>query len=84
MTISPEEAITLAYNVKQIRTQHRLSKTAMAKMLSISTDSLRKIENGQIPPRLVVLVPFHIASIFDVTTAELYSAPLGRPIKKIL
>jgi len=82
MTISMEEAATLAYNVKKIRMQHGLSKTAMAGMLSISTESLRKIENGQIPPRLVVLVPFRIASSFDITPAELYSAPLDRPIEK--
>ena len=83
MIVFENEAKNLAYNVRWIREQNGLSKKEMARMLSISVESLRKIEAEQIPTRLVVHVPFRIATLFNVTTAELYSERLNRAITTV-
>lgn len=47
--MSATELKNFCMNVKHLRSEHRLSKTAMAKILGISTSGLNKPENGVMP-----------------------------------
>lgn len=77
MIVYPEEMQNVAHNIKWLRTQNHLSQVAMAKLLSISPTSLRKIEKGELPIRLRVMVPFRISIHFNIAPADLYSKRLG-------
>ena len=64
-------------NVKELRKRRNLSKTEMARLLSISPRTLSLIENYIIPKSLNVAVLFKIEQNFDIPAEELFA-----PIKK--
>lgn len=53
-------------NIKKIRKEQGLSKKSMAKRLKIGIQSLNKIENGELPPRLSVQIFFEIYKEFHI------------------
>ena len=82
MYVSEKEKKTVAKNILWLRKQHGLSQKEMAKMLSIAPSSLSKIEKGELPPRLCVLVPFRISCRFGIPTQALFSTVIEEAIKK--
>ncbi len=82
MYVSEEEKKNVAKNVLWLRKQHGLSQKQFAKMLSIAPTSLSKIEKGDLPPRLCVLVPFRISCRFGIPTQTLFSTVIEETIKK--
>ena len=57
--------------VKNLRSKHHLSKTAMAKILGISVSSLNKLENGVIP-RISSEVVFRLMDHFHISVEEVF------------
>lgn len=61
------ELILFCKNFKKLRERERLSKRRMSKMLGISIETLRKIENCDLPLRLNCAVLFRIYHCFDIS-----------------
>ena len=57
--------------VKNLRTKHHLSKTAMAKILGISPSSLNKLEAG-VMPRISSEVVFRMMDYFHISVKEVF------------
>ena len=57
--------------VKNLRTKHHLSKTAMAKILGISSSSLNKLEAG-VMPRISSKVITRLMEYFHVSAEEVF------------
>ena len=57
--------------VSDLRQKHGLSKTAMAKILGISSSSLNKLENG-VMPRISSEVVFRLMEYFHVSAEEVF------------
>lgn len=65
--ITPKEEIkNFMNNIVWLREKHGLSNDEMAKILGISSDSLNKIENGELPPLISVDVIFNIQKHFGI------------------
>lgn len=77
MIVFPDEMLNAAHNIKWLRTENNLTQIAMAKLLKITPASLRRIERGDFPERLRVMVPFRISVQFDIKPADLFSKRLG-------
>lgn len=56
----------LCENIAFLRKENHLSKKEMATILNIGVQSLTKLENGELPPRLRVDVIFHIYDRFGI------------------
>ena len=69
--MSATELKNFCMNVKHLRSEHRLSKTAMAKILGISVSSLNKLENGVIP-RISSEVVFRLMDHFHISVEEVF------------
>ena len=74
---SKEELNNLLYNIKWLRMQHGLSEKQMAEILGIGVGSLRKIENGALPPRLSVSIVFKVQNYFCIQPKDLFIAKFG-------
>ena len=59
-------------NVAYLRKLHGLSKAEMAKKLHIGVNTLTKIENGQLPPRVNVKIFFYIEKQFGISAQDLF------------
>lgn len=66
----------LARNVQYLRTEFRIPKCQMAKLLHISVYTLNKIEALEIPPRLTIEFLFHLSFHFRYTPYQLLSRRL--------
>lgn len=60
-------------NVAWLRRTHGLSQKEMAQRLHIGLHSLRKIEQGLMPPRLGAAVLLHIHDVFGILPEEMFS-----------
>lgn len=60
-------------NILSLRKLHNLSQKQMAEKLHIGVESLKKIEAGQVPPRLRIDVLFYIQKHFGYTPAQIVS-----------
>ena len=76
MLVYEHEMQNVAHNIRWLREKNKLTQSEMAKLLSVSPTSLRKIERGELPPRLRVLVPFNVSSRFGISPADLFSKKL--------
>ena len=56
----------LSKNIKYLRLTKGLTKKEMAKLLGIGVGSLSKLENGELPHRLMVEVLFVLEEEFDI------------------
>ncbi len=65
------------YNVAYLRLSNKLSKEEMSKILGIGINSLNKIEQSIIPPRLSVKVLFRIQKYFGVSADLILSVKIG-------
>ena len=63
-------------NIAGLRTHYGYSKKHMAKLLEISVKTLTKLENGIIPPRLMVDVVFTASAHFHIAPAVIISQEL--------
>lgn len=66
----------LCNNIRKLRLKNGLSQKQMAKHLHIGTESLRKMERGEIPPRMGVNLIFYTCKYFGVTIRQLFSENL--------
>ena len=66
----------LCRNIQRLRRRTGLSQKDMAALLQISIYSLRRLENGQLPPRLGINFLFSISRHFKMTPARLLSEPV--------
>ena len=66
----------LAHNLRWLRKKYGYSQKTMAQLLGIGVGSLRKLEYGEIPPRLTIrfLEPVYVH--FRVTPSELLGVRL--------
>jgi transcriptional regulator with XRE-family HTH domain len=62
-------------NIKKIRKEKGLCCRAMAKKLQIGIGSLRKIEQGEVPPRLRCEILLIIYKEFEISPEQMF-APL--------
>ncbi len=53
-------------NVRMLRMEHHLTKKEMARIMGIGVQSLSKIENGILPPRMSGNVLFRLHRYFGV------------------
>ena len=60
------------YNVVWLRKEHNLSKTKMANLLGISVQCLNRIEKGELPPKLSIVIVFKIQENFSVHPKDLF------------
>ena len=60
-------------NIRQLRKEKKLSRYAMAKKLKIGVVTLRKIEQGIIPPRLSCKILLTIFDEFHIEPAKMFS-----------
>lgn len=63
----------LCENIAFLRKENHLSKKEMATILNIGVQSLTKLENGELPPRLRVDIIFHIYDRFGILPQALVS-----------
>lgn len=66
----------LSYNVAYLRKKQKFSKEKMAKILGIGIQTLTKIEQGVLPPRLRVEVLFRMQHYFGIHVSELVGRKL--------
>ena len=64
-------------NIKTLRTSYHLSKKSMAKLLSIGTASLTKIESGVLPPRLSCEILTKIYTVFNVPPKVMFTTDMA-------
>lgn len=75
---TPEQAYAIfMYNVAWLRKHHGLTKREMANIMHIGTESLNKLENGLLPPRMSIEVFFFIQDHFGISPYEQLAWPLG-------
>ena len=72
-----DEEKNFCTNMRSLRLLHKLSQKEMAKALGIGLKSLRKIEAGEIPPRLSTDVLFAIHNRFGIRISNLFKPMLG-------
>lgn len=69
--MSASELKHFCTTVKTLRETNHLSKTAMAKILGISTSSLNKLENG-VMPRISSEVVFRLMDHFHISVEGVF------------
>lgn len=62
-----EDVRNFLYNIKWLRKNKNLSKRSMAKILKISAETLNRIENGELPPKLSADVIWRIYLNFGIS-----------------
>lgn len=67
----------LCENIAFLRKENHLSKKEMAAILGICVQSLTKLENGELPPRLRADIIFYIYDRFGILPQALISQVLG-------
>ena len=65
-----DEILIFAHNLTWLRKKHGLSKQSMARKLGIGVESLNKLEQGIIPPRLSANIFFEVRRYFKLTPAQ--------------
>jgi transcriptional regulator with XRE-family HTH domain len=70
--------VTLASNLRTMRTRAKLSQKALADSVGVSYPRISEIENGRGNPTLETLEK--IAAVLGVQVAELFKAP--KPLQK--
>lgn len=60
-------------NMKNLRKKYNLTQQQMAFILGISVKSLRKLEDGILPPRLSCDILYRLNSIFGISIDALLS-----------
>jgi transcriptional regulator with XRE-family HTH domain len=70
------------YNITYLRSINNLSKKEMSKILGIGVNTLDKIEQAILPPRLSVKVLFRIQKYFNVPADVILSEKIENIIKK--
>ena len=71
-----KQLLNFCENVKFFRERYGFSQTEMAKRLGIGVKSLRKIENGEVPPRLSCIVLFTIQREFGIKPTRMLKCSL--------
>ena len=71
----------LCENIKKLRLEKGISQKEMAKHLRVGVKSLRKLERGEIPPRMKVDLMFRACEYFGITIGQLLSKDLSIKIK---
>ena len=71
-----KEIETFLYNIAYLRKHNGLSKRKMAKILHISTSTLKKIESGVLPPKMSANVIWRIKVHFDINPNEQFQIKL--------
>ena len=74
MAIDP--FVIFCHNVAGLRAHSGYSQKYMAQLLGIGVESLKKIESGNIPPRLGIDVIFAVCRHFHVRPSVLFSKEL--------
>lgn len=64
------------HNVMWLRKCNGLSKKEMAKIMGIGVESLNKIENGELPPKMSVEAVFNIQQHFRISPKSLFGQRL--------
>ncbi|MBQ7875442.1 MAG: helix-turn-helix transcriptional regulator [Oscillospiraceae bacterium] len=64
------ELYTFCKNIKYIRKKEKLSLSKMAHIMHISTNTLKKIENGEFPKRLGSSVLMNIYRYFGIMPSQ--------------
>ena len=72
-----EEIQIFMHNVTWLRKQNGLSQKEMAVWLGVGVGTIRKIERGVLPPRLVADVVWGIQDSFQIPPRELFGGRLG-------
>ena len=67
---------TICSNFQYLRKTYRMTQFTMAKLLHISTYSLRKLEHGQIPPRLNMKIVYRIYDVFGISPQRFFDEQL--------
>ena len=62
---------TLSHNLLWLRKKYGYSQRTMAQLLKIGIGSLRKLEHGEIPPRMTIDILFEVQSRFRITPSDL-------------
>ena len=75
MSINDQQLLNLCQNLTALRLAHHFTPTEMAGILEISAASLKRLEAGEVPPRIGVDFLIQGARHFHVTTASLFSSP---------
>ena len=68
------EIYVFCQNIKKLRENNNLSKIEMAKIMGLSVMSLRKIENGELPPRIGVNTLFNLCKNFNIKPKKVFTA----------
>ena len=76
MTVQEEIAIFCA-NLKCLREKKGLTRREMASCLDIGVETLKRLERGEIPPRVSIEVILRASKVFGLHPKELF----GQPIK---
>ena len=71
-----KQLLNFCENVKFLRECYGFTQTEMAKKMGISVKSLRKIENGEVPPRLSCVVLFKIQHEFGIEPTRMLKCSL--------
>ena len=66
------QMIVFCQNVKVLREKNGLSQREMAKIMAISVNSLKKIEEEIMPPRMSVKIIFKLSRYFYIKPCELF------------
>lgn len=75
MTVREEMAIFCA-NLKHLREKEGLTHKEMAACLGIGVETLKRLERGEIPPRVSVEVIFRASTVFGLHPKELFRPPM--------
>ena len=67
------------HNIVGLRAKYGYSQKYMAQLLGIGVGTLRKIEQGIIPPRLGIDIAFRVSKHFGISPAALFSQELFPP-----
>ncbi len=67
-----EEIQMLCRNILYLRKNAAMTQREMAALMGISVSTLRKIEAGQLPPRLGVDAVFALADAFSIPPGSLF------------
>lgn len=70
------ELETLCWNLACLRRREGLSRQEMAKLLGIGVESMKRVEEGILPPGLRVSVLYRAAGHFGISPADLLTPGL--------
>lgn len=76
MIINNDAIKIFSQNVMYLRKSHNITKKEMAKILGIGINSLNKLEQGILPPRLSVKILFRAKNYFGISLSDQLSVTL--------